>query len=253
MNFDKMTFSHHLRQSLRIGASRDRIAAREKAVADGRVVPDDGDLSIGRGRRLTAAVLFLDICSFSERPCETEDEQELMLRALTFFFEEMIAIVEEYDGVVEKNTGDGLMAYFPRGPAGATSEAQRAVSCALTMFHAAAKFEPVFQASDIEPFHFRIGIEHGMITVAEVGKARGFHGIVAVGTTANVACKMLKVAKKDEIVIGDRLAAELPPNWQGFVRQATNETGWVYRHSAEAYPFHKYTGRWVTPRLSERQ
>jgi len=35
-----------------------------------------------------------------------------MLRVLNLFFTEMIRIVEDYGGAVEKNTGDGLMAYF---------------------------------------------------------------------------------------------------------------------------------------------
>jgi adenylate cyclase len=35
-----------------------------------------------------------------------------MLRVLNLYFSEMIKIAEEYGGTVEKNTGDGLMAYF---------------------------------------------------------------------------------------------------------------------------------------------
>lgn len=243
MNYDEMTLSHDIRQHLRIDTSRARIASRAEAITDGRVVPADGDLAIGQGRRLNAAVMFLDICGFSDRPAETPQEQEVMLRALTFFFEEMIAIVEEYGGVVEKNTGDGLMAYFAAGPVGTVPEAQKAVACALTMFHSRKHLDPVFERSGLAPFDFRIGIDHGPITIAEVGKARGFRGIVAVGTTANVACKMLKVAGKNDIVIGDRLAAELPNSWQSFVRVATSDSGWVYQQTFEAYPFHKYTGR----------
>jgi len=61
---------------------------------------------------------------------DTPAEQDLMLRVLALFFSEMIRIAEEYGGVVEKNTGDGLMVYFSDG-AGilGTSSVQKAVSC----------------------------------------------------------------------------------------------------------------------------
>lgn len=83
------------------------------------------------------AVLFLDISGFSKRPSETEEEQGMLLRVLNLFFTEMIKIAEEYGGTVEKNTGDGLMAYFEDG-AGNPPErgAKRAVACALTMMAA---------------------------------------------------------------------------------------------------------------------
>lgn len=248
MDYDKKTLTHELKQYLRIAARKRKIEERIQAVAEGRVVPDNGDLPIGTGRRLQAAVLFLDICGFSDRLSESIDEQEANLRAMTLFFGEMIAIIEEYDGTVEKNTGDGLMAYFRATGGNEPSEAQKAVGAALTMFDAAQRYiNPTLNEWGIDTFDFRIGIEHGSITIADVGKAGGFRGIVAIGTTANVACKMLKVAGKNEIVVGDRLAAQLPPSWQGWTRVATGDTGWVYRATQDAYPFHRYTGRWKHP------
>ena len=78
-------------------------------MGDGRVVPEDESLSIGDGRRLWMSVMFIDICGFSTRAMETVEEQDLMLRILNLYFTEMIRIAEEYDGNVEKNTGDGLL------------------------------------------------------------------------------------------------------------------------------------------------
>lgn len=81
--------------------------------------------------------MFLDICKFSARPAWTEQAQQTLLQILSLFFTEMIKIVEDYGGFVEKNTGDGLMAYFVKEPNDETSAQQRAVSAALTMFSAA--------------------------------------------------------------------------------------------------------------------
>ena len=39
---------------------------------------------------------------------------------LSLFFSEMIRVVGDYGGTVEKNTGDGIMAYFAQGSDQAT-------------------------------------------------------------------------------------------------------------------------------------
>src|SRR5690606_16573287 len=97
-------------QQERVEQLRAKIEARPM-VGDGRSVPGDDSLAIGDGRRLSMAIMFIDICDFSKRNLETLEEQGLMLKVLNLFFTEMIRISEEYGGNVEKNTGDGLMVY----------------------------------------------------------------------------------------------------------------------------------------------
>jgi len=134
MDYDRLTQTYWNAQIARVIEVRDKIIEREGAIAAGRVVPGDEDLTIGTGRRLDMAVMFLDVCSFSGRPSETPAEQELMLQVLNLFFTEMVKIAEEYGGVVEKNTGDGLMAYFnDNDGTPPESGCKRAVACALTM------------------------------------------------------------------------------------------------------------------------
>lgn len=220
-------------------------------VSTGRVIPSSGDLPIHVGRRLDATVLFLDICKFSTRPAWTETEQENLLRILSLFFSEMIRIVEDYGGVVEKNTGDGLMAYFTRRSNDGVAPQQLAVATALTMFSAAELIlNPIIRHAGLEPFDFRVGIDHGPITVAQVGAARGFNGIVAIGATANIACKMLHGADANSVVIGTKVLEGLPIGWQQqYVRFKSNETGWYYTDTGYPYQFWAYTGRWTVPKL----
>src|SRR6266487_5120035 len=134
MNYDGLERSYSDSQIQRIERLRTKIASRA-ATPVGRVIPDDTDLAIGTGRRLNLTVMFIDISKFSERRSVTADEQELMLRVLNLFFTEMIRVVEDYGGAVEKNTGDGLMAYFEDQPGDESggNSAKRAVACALTM------------------------------------------------------------------------------------------------------------------------
>ena len=245
-----LTATYYRAQIDRIVATLNKITARPAGVGAGYVVPSADNIAIHDGRRIEATVMFLDICKFSQRPSESAEEQASIMQVISLFFTEMIHIIEDHGGVVEKNTGDGLMAYFARNDLADISIQHRAVSCALTMFAAADLINPVLQRAGIPPLDFRICMDHGFITVAKVGAARRFNGIVAVGTTANIASKMLSVAKANTILLGDQMLSGLPTFWlQNWVKLETKDTGWHYQQSQTPYPFWRYIGRWKAPIL----
>ena len=249
MDYERLTFPYLHEQTVRVEELREKIVERGNPVALGRVVPEDSDLAFGTGRRLDMAVMFLDLCGFSSRPSETETEQDMLLRALNLFFTEMVKVAEDYGGVVEKNTGDGLMAYFNDGEGDpAESGCKRAVACALTMLHTTAQLiNPIVRASQMEELRFRIGIDYGSVTVAQIGAAKRFGSLVAIGTTANVACKMLAVAGPGEIILGENVVKRLPTAWHQWCLVKQQDTGWTYRSSGSLYRFFTYIGRWKQP------
>jgi class 3 adenylate cyclase len=216
-------------------------------VFGGRIIPDPLDLPIGHGRRLQAAVLFLDISGFTQKPSETAAEQEALVRILSLFFSEMIRIVGDYGGTIEKNTGDGVMAYFAQS-SGPGDMRQRAVACAMTMFHAADHFiNPIILASGLAELQFRVCVDFGWLTVARLGAAQRFNHIVAVGTVANRTSKMLRHAAANEILIGDAMLQGLPTEWlQAHVTAKTFESGWCYGDGTP-YTFWLFDGRWRPP------
>lgn len=244
-NLDLWSRAYLNAQADRTRRTLDRITG-SAAPAAGRIIPDPDDLPISSGRRIAATVMFLDICKFTQRPSETEDEQHVLMQILALFFSEMIRVVEDHGGVVEKNTGDGLMAYFA-DRATATSE-KSAVAAALTMFAAATHLiNPVLAKSGLPPLEFRICMDRGFITVAKIGAARRFSGLVAVGTTANMASKMLSVAEANTILIGEKMLAGLPDDWLAFTLLHPADTGWFYRATGAVYRYWTYTGRWRLP------
>lgn len=248
MNYDGLTRRYWEAEGQRVEALRNRIREREDAIAAGRVIPDGADLALGRGRRIPLAVMFIDICGFSRRFSETPTEQSAMLAALNLFFSEMIKIAEDYGGTVEKNTGDGLMAYFEdNGGDPPEIGCKRAVACALTMMAAREYLiSPVLEASGFTPFSFRISIDHGPVTIANLGVARGFNSYVAIGTTANFAAKMLAHAGDQEIVIGHSVRQQLPLDWQvNYTEVHPQPTGWIYTATGLPYLLYKYIGRWI--------
>lgn len=244
---DRLTGAYLARQIDRVVASLERILGRP-ALASGRVIPEANDLAINGGRVLNVTVLFLDICDFSARPSWTAQEQQTVLDTLALFFSEMIRIIEDHGGVVEKNTGDGLMAYFTADADGATAS-QRAVAAAITMFDARWRLiNPILERSGIPPLDFRICLDHGPVTIARLGAHRGFNGVAAIGATANIAAKMLSIAQANQILVGTAARADLPLDVQVlFMSSQAVNSGWTYRHTGAPYHFWEYTGRWTRP------
>jgi adenylate cyclase len=169
MDYDKLTPAYRAAQRDRVEALRKQIAARKSCVTNGRVIPGHSDQLLGEARRLKIAVMFLDICGFSTRPAESEGEQDMLVRVLHLYFTEMVRVAEEYGGTVEKNTGDGLMAYFEDGGGEPPESAvKRAVSCALTQFFVTENvLNPIFRSSGVEPLAFRIGIDYGNVSIED--------------------------------------------------------------------------------------
>jgi len=249
VNYNFLTPDYLRTQVERVKETLDKIIDRGAHVSVGRVLPDDDSLAIGEGRRLPMAILFLDICSFSDRPAATQEEQEILLRIMHLFFTEMIRIAEDYGGTVEKNTGDGLMAYFEDSSDHAEKNgSKRAVAAALTMFYINARaLNRILAQAGITPIRFRVGIDHGNVTIARVGAAKRFNSIVAIGSTANAACKMLGKAEPDEIIVGENVIKALPSDWLGYCKLKTVDSGWIYINTGTPYPFYRYAGRWVDP------
>lgn len=220
MNYDGLERAYWDAQIQRVERLRQKIAARAE-VSAGRVIPDDADLTIGSGRRLQATVLFTDISNFSTRPSATQEEQEMMLRVLNLFFTEMIRIVEDYEGAVEKNTGDGLMAYFEDRAlteAGANS-VKRALACALTMDSTNEYLiTPILRASGVQPLQFRTTMDYGAVTMI----------------TAN------------QIALGGSAYGRVPEPWRAtWCELSPVKTGWTYGGSSTPYPLYLYRGRWA--------
>lgn len=245
MKYDRLEKLYWDGQIERVEKLRQRISTRATVSAPGRLIPEDADLSIGTGRRLDVTVLFLDISDFSARSSSTAEEQEMMLRVLNLFMTEMIRVIEDYGGYVEKNTGDGLMAYF-EDDADANSTV-KAVTCALTL-HAANDFliAPVLRATPVDPIQFRVSMDYGAVTIARIGAAQRFNANVAIGNVANFASKMLRSVCAGGIGLGASAQRRLPEPWRStWTELSPASTGWQFGDSSVPYPLYLYTGRWA--------
>lgn len=80
----------------------------DQEIIAGRVEPDINNLRIGEARSFELAVLHIDIVNFTRLTGDLNNKSKLGF--LNTFQSEMTRIVHDYDGVVEKYTGDRVTA-----------------------------------------------------------------------------------------------------------------------------------------------
>jgi class 3 adenylate cyclase len=169
---------------------------------------------------------------------------------MNVFMAEMLSIVHDFGGTYEKNTGDGLMAYFGEGETTDSARVKPAVEAALTMhFFNDQLFTPWLKGEGRRPISFRVGIDHGPVTIARVGIRGEKSSRVAIGTTANLACKLMNRIPNGGVCIGQNIYRNLPHNWAQTCRQCDQLTGFVYVATQAPYPAWELNHRLTTPIL----
>jgi adenylate cyclase len=168
----------------------------------GRLLPEE--------RQLT--VLFADIVNFTAL---SEQLSPVAIAALlNRFFEEMLAVLFEQGGTLDKYIGDCIMAFFG-APQDQPDHAQRAASAALAMLDRLNHLnrQNVFSP----PFQIRITINTGPAVVGDVGSDARLE-YTALGSTINLASRMDGICAPGQCVISQETYAQLtdPGPWSDF-------------------------------------
>jgi len=228
------------RTNKRIASLEDRVLG----IAHGRVMPEPQDVAIGSGKHFSLSIMFLDISGFTSWPSTTFEDQKRILWMLDVFMAEMMNIVRDHGGVFEKNTGDGLMAYFGAETSNDDEKVHAAVECAVLMHYVNDRFmTPWFQNQGLWPITFRVGIDLGEVTIAKIG-IYGTHQFVAIGAPANIANRLLDKVPSG-ICIGNEVFKRLPTNWHRSCRALPPTSGYVYVVTGVPYPIWELTHRLV--------
>ncbi|MBW4523169.1 MAG: adenylate/guanylate cyclase domain-containing protein [Scytolyngbya sp. HA4215-MV1] len=150
------------------------------------------------GQRLIATMLFTDVKNFS-----TISEQmppEFLLDWLNEYLEAITHEVKLHQGIINKFTGDGLLAVFGVPVTRHTVEeiaedARNAVSCALAMGDRLSELNQVWQERGLPSIEMRVGIFTGTVVVGSLGgKDRLEYGVI--GDSVNIASRLESYAKE---------------------------------------------------------
>jgi adenylate cyclase len=154
-------------------------------------------------------VLFSDIRGFTSISEAMSPDEIASL--LTEYFTEMVEIVFEHGGTLDKFMGDALMALWG-APLTGGDDADRAVRAAIAMQRALARLNREWSQQDRQEISTGIGVNAGEVFAGNIGSNRRLEYTV-IGDAVNTAARLCREAGPGEILIAEPLFAALgePP------------------------------------------
>ena len=145
----------------------------------------NGKVELG-GETLTVTVLFSDIRSFTT--ISEAMEAHALVALLNEYFTEMVSIVMNHGGVVDKYIGDAIMAIFG-APVPTEHDATNAVRAAVEMRASLVRLNERLEARGIQPLRTGIGIHTGDVVAGNIGSEQRMEYTV-IGDPVNVASRL---------------------------------------------------------------
>src|SRR6185369_15437261 len=152
--------------------------------------------------RRDITVVFLDLRGFTAF-ADTAEPEEVM-DALAQFHRAMGKRILEYQGTLERFTGDGLMVFF-NDPLPIAQPVRRAVEMAFVMQNDILRLSAQWKKKGFS-LGLGIGIAQGYATVGAIGfEERIDYG--AIGTVTNMANRLCDLAEPGHILVSQRVFA----------------------------------------------
>jgi adenylate cyclase len=168
----------------------------------------EGAIQLGGAKR-RVVVLFSDIRGFTS--ISESMSPDGIARLLTDYFTEMVEIVFEHGGTLDKFIGDALMSLWG-APLARMDDADRAIGAAIAMQRALERLNEGWQREGRPALSAGIGINVGEVFAGNIGSERRLEYTV-IGDAVNTAARLCAEASPAEILISDALYRALasPP------------------------------------------
>src|SRR5205823_347990 len=147
-------------------------------------------------------ILFSDIRGFT-RISETMPPTEVV-KFLNDYFELMVDILFEHNGILDKFIGDAVMGLWG-APVKRPDDATQAVRAAVKMQARLKEWNEDRIASGKVPIKIGIGLHTGQVVVGNLGSSKAL-SYTAIGDGHNLASRLCGVAREDMVVISEECA-----------------------------------------------
>jgi adenylate cyclase len=161
------------------------------------------------GSKRPVVVFFSDIRGFTPMS-ETLSPDEIA-SLLTEYFTEMVEIVFEHGGTLDKFMGDAIMALWG-APISYEDDADRAMRAAIEQQEVLARLNTKWVAEGRQPMSIGIGINFGEVFAGNIGSDRRLEYTV-IGDAVNTASRLCSKAGPGEILLSEPFyrALTMPP------------------------------------------
>lgn len=150
---------------------------------------DPGGMLTGSSREL--AVLFSDIRGFTT--ISENMPPETVVKSLNRYFEHMVDIIIDHNGIVDKYMGDAIMAFYG-APVQHKNDSLLAVQTGLDMLDELKIFNLWQLENNRPPFDIGIGLNYGQVTVGNIGSEKKMDYTV-IGDMVNTASRLEGLTK----------------------------------------------------------
>ncbi len=172
------------------------------------IAQQEGAVQLG-GQKRPVVIFFSDIRGFT--PMSEDMSPDDIATLLTEYFTEMVEIVFEHSGTLDKFMGDAIMALWG-APIAHADDADRAMQCALDQLAILEKMNVRWKEQGKPPVAIGVGINFGEVFAGNIGSDRRLEYTV-IGDAVNTASRLCSSAGPNEILISEPFYKELkkPP------------------------------------------
>ncbi len=172
------------------------------------IAQQEGAVQLG-GQKRPVVIFFSDIRGFT--PMSELMGPDAIATLLTEYFTEMVEIVFEHSGTLDKFMGDAIMALWG-APIAHADDADRAMRCAVDQLVALEKLNAKWKSEGRQELKIGIGINFGEVFAGNIGSDRRLEYTV-IGDAVNVASRLCSSAGGNEILLSDTFyeALKKPP------------------------------------------
>jgi class 3 adenylate cyclase len=157
-----------------------------------------------KSHRREITVVFLDLRGFTAFAEVAEPED--VTGVLRSYHEATGKLILEYEGTLERFTGDGMMVFF-NDPVQVPNPAERAVTMSLAIGESVGRMCEEWAKRGIE-LSLGMGIAQGYATIGAIG-FEGRWDYAAIGTVTNLAARLCSEAVGGEILVSQRVHANV--------------------------------------------
>jgi adenylate cyclase len=200
------------------------------------IVIDSADESLLEAHRREVVVVFCDLRGFT--PFAEASEPEEVMEVLGEYHHALGELIFEFEGTLERFTGDGLMVFF-NDPFPCDDPPARAVSMAVAMQRTVGQLAAGWARRGHE-LGLGVGIAQGYATLGRIG-FEGRFDYAAIGNVTNLAARLCGAAATGQTLVSRRVFSAVEDRVQAEAVRELNLRG--FSRPISAYGIRAIDGR----------